>query len=209
MCYGFRKNGFVMQIILGSSSPRRREILSYFSLPFVQISPSLDEEAELFTGDPAHYAKNLAEKKAALLAAQFPNDLILTADTVVYCHGKLYNKPRDETEGFRFLTELAGNWHQVFSGVCAVRGSKFASGVEETKILFHSLTSEQIRLYHRHFNFTDKAGGYAIQNGGGLVVKRIEGCYYNVMGLPLNTMKEVLLKMGIDIWKYLKAANTK
>jgi len=193
-----------IQLILGSQSPRRKEILEFFSLPFKQVPSHFEEDGFPFKEDPATYALELSEQKALLLVQQFPKNLILTADTVVFCEGKIYNKPKDEDEAFQFLSELSGKWHSVYTGMTIIQGAKKFHECEETKILLHSLTERQIRLYHQHLFFSDKAGGYAIQEAGALIVSRIDGCYYNVMGLPLNALKKLLLKMGIDLWDYLK-----
>ncbi len=193
-----------MRLILGSQSPRRREILSYFSLPFVQISSDFDEESVFFQGDPIQYAQLLAQKKAQELSHRFPGDAILTADTVVYFQGKIFNKPKDEHEAKEMLSAFSGQWQQVFTGVTLQKDERVFSSYAETKILFHPLTDEQIRLYLHSTSFLDKAGGYAIQGKGSILVDRIEGCYYNVMGLPVQTVKKLLLNVGIDLWHYLK-----
>ena len=194
-----------VQIILGSQSPRRREILSFFSLPFVQVPSSFDEESVVFEGDPARHAMVLSQKKAEVLSMQFPDDVIVTADTVVFCDGKLYNKPQDEQEATEFLLELGGRWHQVFTGVTVRKGEEVHTDFGETKLLFHKLSSQQIQKFHAHCYFLDKAGGYAIEKSGNLIVSRIEGCYYNVMGLPINVMQKLLGKLGIDLWDFLKS----
>ena len=193
-----------MRLILGSQSPRRKEILSYFALPFVQIPSAFDEESIEFEGNPGLYAKQLAIKKAEALAAQFSEDVILTADTVVYLEGKIYNKPKDQQEAFEMLRSFSGKWQHVYTGVTVQKNKTAYSAFEETKILFHPLTNEQIQLYHCSAPFLDKAGGYAIQGAGSILVSRIDGCYYNVMGLPVNVAKELLYKVGIDLWKHLK-----
>jgi septum formation protein len=194
-----------MQIILGSQSPRRREILEYFSLPFVQVASEFDEDSIPFKGDPAAHAILLSQKKAETLAKRYPKDVILTADSVVFCKGKLYNKPVDEHEAFKFLSEICGEWQQVITGVTARRGSEIHSEHEETKLLFNRLSPEQIRKFHSHCYFLDKAGGYAIEKSGNLIVSRIEGCYYNVLGLPIQVTRNLLLKLGIDLWDFLKS----
>lgn len=192
-----------MMIILGSQSPRRKQILSYFSLPFKQVSPDFDEESVPWEGDPKAYASTISIGKARSLAGRFPTDPILTADTVVYMNGKIYLKPKDEEEACTFFSELVGKWHSVFTGVTVKMGAEEHSSVEETKVLFNSLTNRQIRQFLHHMPYTDKAGGYFIQEGGSLIAKRIEGCFYNVMGLPINTVHELLLKINLDLWDYL------
>jgi len=193
-----------MQIILGSESPRRKEILSFFSLPFQQIASEFDENSVFFKGDPKLYAIELAKLKASTLAENHPNEIILTADTVVFCEGRLFNKPKSAEEAFEFLSFLSGKWHSVFTALAVINNHKKFSDVEETRILFHSLSPKQIFSYHDKIFFLDKAGGYAIQGTGSIIISRIEGCYYNVMGLPINTCQKLLLNVGIDLWDYLK-----
>lgn len=194
----------MLPLILGSQSPRRREIMSFFTLPFVQVSPDFDEEAVPFHGDPEEYAKTLARGKAESLAHEHRKNLILTADTIVYCDGKLYGKPADENEAFRFLSVLKGRWHSVYTAVHLIHGSDRFDAIEETRVLFNDLSDKQIRSYHQSLNYKDKAGGYAIQGAGSLIVNRIDGCYYNVMGLPINAVRGLLLHAGIDLWNNLK-----
>ncbi len=193
-----------MEIILGSGSPRRGEILRFFSVPFQQIASSFDEDSVPFTGDPADYVKTLSRKKAETLAIDHPDKVILTADTTVFCEGVIYNKPKNQEEAVCFLKTLSGKWHSVFTSLSLFHKGKVETKCEETKILFHELTLDQIELYLKHVNFLDKAGSYAIQQSGSLVVKKIDGCYYNVMGLPLNSLKELLLSVGVDLWKHMK-----
>ena len=193
-----------MKIILGSQSPRRREIMDFFSLPFVQVSSDFDEESIPFNGDPAKHAMLLSQKKSETLSSRFPHEVILTADTVVSCKGKLYNKPRDEHEAAEFLRTFAGAWQEVSTGVTVRRGSEVHTDFEQTKLLFHHLTPEQIKKFHTNCYFLDKAGGYGIEKSANLIVSRIEGCYYNVLGLPTNTVQKLLLKLGIDLWDFLK-----
>jgi septum formation protein len=194
-----------MELILGSNSPRRREILNFFSIPFAQQSPDFDETQVIFQGDPAAFASEVAHRKALCLTEKFPNDVILTADTVVYREKKLFLKPETMEEAHGMLRELSGKEHQVFTGVCVAKKNHCFIDAEETHVFFHELTEPQIRNYHAHFLPLDKAGGYAIQKGGSLIVKRIEGCYYNIMGLPIHTVRRLLLKAGIDLWDYLKS----
>lgn len=194
-----------MKLILGSQSPRRREIMDYFSLPFVQVASDFDEDSVPYEGHPAKHAMLLSQKKAETLAARYPKEVILTADTVVSCKGKLYNKPRDEHEAAEFLRTFAGAWQEVTTGVTVRRSLEVHTHFEETKLLFHDLTDQQIKRFHSHLYFLDKAGGYAIERSANLIVSRIEGCYYNVLGLPLNIVQQLLLKLGIDLWDFLKS----
>lgn len=194
-----------MRLILGSTSPRRREIISYFSLNFEQISPDYDEEAVPFPkGNPTGYVLELAEGKARSLAGLYPEALILSADTIVYKDGKVYGKPKTETDAFQALKELQGSWHSVYSAIAVACKGKILSGYEETKVLFNELSDTEIKRYLNALHWADKAGGYAIQLAGSLIVSKIEGCYYNVMGLPINTVNKLLKEMGIDLWDHLQ-----
>lgn len=192
------------RLILGSQSPRRKEILSYFSLPFEQASPPFDEEAVPYKGDPRAYAMELSSGKASSLVHTFPDRVILTADTVVQCGDKIYNKPKDLQEAVSFLTDYSGKWHSVFTAVSVRQGQFHISSFEETKVLCNPLTSEQIHQFLSAIVWKDKGGGYSIQGIGSLLVNKIEGCYYNVTGLPVNTVRKLLLEVGIDLWQYLK-----
>jgi septum formation protein len=192
------------RLILGSQSPRRKEILGFFSFPFESVTSDFDEDSIIFHGDPEKYVCEIASGKAHNLAAQHPQDIILTADTTVYKDGKIYGKPKDSDDAFRALAELEGSWHSVLTGVTLLHQGRIWTKCEETRVLFNPLTPEEIRMYHQKLHWSDKAGGYAIQMAGGLAVKRIEGCYYNVMGMPINTVRQLLLNVGIDLWNYLK-----
>lgn len=192
-----------MRLILGSTSPRRREILSYFSLDFEQITPPFDEDSIPFTNNPSDYVQMLAKGKALSLAALHPEATILSADTIVYKEGKIYGKPKDEKEAFRSLQELQGTWHSVYSGVALWQQEQLLHSFEETKVLFNPLTPRQIEQYLKALHWADKAGGYAIQLAGSLIVQKIEGCYYNVMGLPINTVNTLFKQIGVDLWDHL------
>ena len=192
-------------IILASQSPRRREILDFFAVPFTQISPDFDETLVPFRGDPAAFVLEIAKKKALSLQERYPHDAILSADTTVFQDNRIFAKPETLDEAFSMLKELSGKEHSVFTAVSVLRGKEQLTEVEETRVFFHELTNEQIRSYHHHFNPLDKAGAYAIQRGGSIIVKRIEGCYYNIMGLPLNTTRRLLGRIGISLWDSLKS----
>ncbi len=192
-----------MQLILGSQSARRHEILSFFAYPFRQVSPPFDEATVPFENDPVAYTETLARGKALSLADRYPHEVILTADTCVLKEGKLFEKPADEKEALEMLHELNGARHTVYTAVTAKRGEQEKTLCQETQIQFHHLSSEQLTLYHRAFIGTDMAGGYGIQKSGSIIVKWMEGCFYNVMGLPIAATCEVLGATGIDLWHYL------
>jgi len=185
------------QLILGSQSQRRKEILEYFQYPFVQIASDFDEDSIQFQGDPEKYVLTLALKKSEELSKKFPEALILTADTTVYCQGKIYNKPRDLNEAKAILKELCGNWHTVYTGVVLRKGAKIFQTVEATRVLMNPRTPEQIDAYLAKNKWQDKAGGYSIQGGSGMLVNKIDGCYYNVVGLPINALAHLFKQHNI------------
>lgn len=195
-----------MRLILGSQSPRRKEIMDYFDLKFEQIKPDFDEDAHPFDGkSPAEYALKLARGKAESLAHKYPDALILTADTVVYCKGKSLGKAASEAEAKEMLTMLAGTWHSVFTGLHLHEpDGKALQAFEETRVLFNSLSPEEIAIYLKKARWQDKAGSYAIQGAGSLTIKAIRGCYYNVMGLPVNALNNLLSQVGLPLWDHLK-----
>lgn len=192
-----------MKLVLGSQSPRRKEILEFFSIPFIQASPPFDEEAVPFNGNPEDYVCTLSKGKGQSLLQQFPESVILTADTIVFREGKVYGKPKNRDEAFKNLTELAGQWHSVYTGVTVQTKEKVVSKAEITHVLFNELTPEQIHQYLDQIKWADKAGGYAIQMSGGIIVQRIDGCYYNVKGLPINTVDQLLKHFGLALWNHL------
>lgn len=191
-------------LILASSSPRRAEILRYFCLPFTQYPSHFDESVIPFNKDPESYAKKLAEKKASLVGDAFSQEIVLAADTIVYFNGKIYNKPKNSEEAFTMLQELSNQWHVVMTAVAMCKENVCYSALEKSYVLFNPLTEEQIKLYHKSDPCLDKAGGYGIQGSGSILVNRIIGCYYNIMGLPINVVTELLSKMQVNLWHYLK-----
>lgn len=192
-----------MDLILGSQSPRRREILSFFRLSFRCVSPDIDEEAVPFTGNPVAYAIDIARRKALHLRALHPHATILTADTIVTRDGQVFLKPGSKDEAHAMLRALSGQEHSVFTAVTVATPHTLLAEAEETRVHFCELTDTEIVTYAAAFHTLDKAGGYAIQQAGGLIVKRIEGCYYNVMGLPLQTTRRLLKQAaGIDLWQF-------
>lgn len=192
-----------MEIVLGSASPRRREILEFFHLPFRQEESHFDEHSISHQVGPEHYVCEVARGKARSLAQRFPSSCILTADTEVYRAGKIYGKPSSHSEAMEMLEELSGHWHSVYTGVTLLRGKEEHVGVEETRVLFHPTTPQQRERYLAAIPAFDKAGGYAVQGTGSIIIQRIEGCYYNVMGLPIHMVQKLLKKMGVDLWDFL------
>jgi septum formation protein len=192
-------------LILGSSSPRRKEILNFFHLPFEQIKPLFDENSILFKGDPVNYALQIAEGKARQLNLNEKNKIIISADTIVYKNNKVFLKPESQEEAFNMLKELQGSWHSVFTAISIAYNEQIISDIEESKVLFNSLSDEKIKIFLNTQPYQDKAGSYFIQTAGSLLVNKIEGCFYNIMGLPVNLLYEMLKKFNVDLWDFLDA----
>jgi len=193
-----------MELILGSTSPRRRQILSYFSIPFRCEKPEVDESATPFLGDPVAYVTTLALEKAHNLAPKFPTSIILTADTVVYAEGKILGKPAHKKEMTEMLNLLSGRRHSVFTALAVMSPGRVISEVEKTEVVCNKLSDAEIEKYIKGHILHDKAGAYAIQESGSLLVREIHGCYYNVMGLPINTLRQLLRQVGIDLMDWLQ-----
>lgn len=187
-------------LILGSQSPRRKEILAFFNLPFMQVAPNFDEESAPVLDDPAAYAESLARGKALSIKDRYPDAWILGADTVVHMDGKYYAKPKDRHEALQFLKEFSGRWQTVITGIALVHGKHVDVGHERTKVLFNKLSDKEMNHYLDSNTWQDKAGGYTIVGASSLLVEKIDGCFYNVMGLPVNTLKRLFVHAGYHLW---------
>lgn len=182
------------KIILASNSPRRKELLAGLGLPFtVRLKEGIDESYPAhLTGEdiPLHIARQKAE---AYLPQLDEDELLITADTIVWLDGNVLGKPKDATEARAMLQALSGHTHQVITGVCMATTQKCLSFASVTHVTFSPLTTEEIAYYIEHYHPFDKAGAYGIQEWIGYVgVERIEGSYYNVMGLPVKRVYEML-----------------
>jgi septum formation protein len=185
-----------MEIILASQSPRRKEILSLLDIPFKIMVSDADETVE--EGLPAHFiAESLSLKKAASVAENVKTpSIIIGADTIVLADGKILGKPKDPDDAKEMLSLLSGKWHKVISGVTVFRttDAKSESFYVETKVKFSNLSEREINDYIATNEPCDKAGAYAIQGKGAKFIEQIEGDYFNVVGLPLSKLYQVLKK---------------
>ncbi len=193
-------------LILASASPRRRELLDQLGVPFKVVVADVDETPG-FVERPAELVEELAHRKARAVAESTPKGLVIGADTVVVLRGKILGKPRDEAEARLMLRELEGTSHEVYTGVAVIDAAsgKAAVGHERTVVHFRHLTEDEINTYVATGEPADKAGAYAIQGLGALLVTRIEGCYSNVVGLPLVRLAEMCRIFNFDL---LSAAAT-
>lgn len=192
-------------LILASSSPRRKEILDFFSIPYKQANPDFDESSLPFDGDPKAYVKRLSKEKAISLVKTHPKEIIVAADTLVYFEGKVLGKPKDLDEAFEMLNTLQGKWHEVYTGITVMNPNHQITDVEVSRILFKDCSESEIRKYIESIFCLDKAGSYAIQAAGNIMIEKMEGCFYNTCGLPINALERSLKVLGLSLWNYLKS----
>ncbi len=187
---------FPYRLILGSASPRRQELLKSLGFEFLNKPVKVDESEwpkDLLAQEIPIY---LAEKKAdAYEEVLKETDLLITADTIVWCEGRVFNKPANFAEGKKMLESLSGKMHEVFTAVCLKSANKQTTFFDVSKVYFKNLKSEEIEYYLTNFSPYDKAGGYGVQDWIGYIgIDKIEGSFYNVMGLPVKELYEELVK---------------
>lgn len=184
-------------IILGSQSPRRKELLSGLDLEFItKIIPGL-EESYPNTLKGEEIPIYLAEQKANAYELK-DNDLLITADTIVWLNDKVYGKPINEEDAKNMLRALSGQTHDVITGVCVRTNKTNISFASTTKVTFATLTEEEINHYINKYHPMDKAGSYGVQEWIGYIgVEHIEGSYYNVMGLPIQRLYQTLKGLNV------------
>ncbi|MCC6251752.1 MAG: septum formation protein Maf [Bacteroidia bacterium] len=182
------------KIILGSGSPRRKQLLHDLGINFETIVANIDEDF------PEHLKAQeiplfLSKKKADFLKAQLQEQqLLITADTIVWLNNKAINKPENYREAFQMLQSLSGNKHEVYTGVCLTSISKQHCFYARTEVFFKPLSNDEIDYYITHYKPFDKAGSYGAQDWIGLTgVEKIHGSFYNVMGLPTKELYENLI----------------
>ncbi len=178
-------------LILASTSPRRSEILKMAGYDFT-VSPSNANEDYLHGTPPMQIVEQLSSRKAKAVAKEHPTDTILAADTIVVLKNRVFGKPKDADDAKAMLKLLSGAVHQVYTGYCVISDGKLLSGHECTSVEFYGLSSEEIDAYVATGEPLDKAGSYGIQGQGALLIKRIDGDFYNVMGLPIGKINRVL-----------------
>ena len=185
-----------LHIILGSQSPRRRELMAGLDIPFSCVTIDADESypADLKAGDIPMYISRA--KARAYVSELQDNDLLITSDTIVWLNGEMLGKPQDEEEAKAMLARLSGQTHEVYTAVCfADRNGELETWVDCTKVTFNNLSEEDIDYYVSKYRPLDKAGAYGVQEWIGYVgVTRREGSYFNVMGFPICHVYERLKK---------------
>ena len=183
-----------MQLILASNSPRRRELLALENIAFSVVPSNFEEKAEGLSAKET--AWRFAEGKAEEVFSRYPDAFVLGADTVVALDGEILGKPKNSKCAAEMLRRLSGKAHSVFTGVCLIGKGLRLSGVAETKVIFHELSEELIKDYVDSGLPLDKAGAYGIQDGYPLV-ESYEGSYTNVVGFPMELVREYLRKADL------------
>ena len=182
--------------VLGSSSPRRAELLRKAGIDFEVVFPENINEEQI-SADPVSHVLELSRNKAESVAKKVRDSIILGADTIVVLNGEILGKPRDSEEAFKMLKKLSGMQHKVYTAISLVdkeRG-KTLSGYQLTKVKFNQLKDKEIKDYIDTGEPLDKAGAYGIQGMGNFLVEKIEGDLDNVIGLPLRKLEELLKKI--------------
>ncbi len=198
------RSGPPAKLVLASASPRRAALLRQAGIPFTVAGGELSEKpCSGVASSPGETVCRLALAKARAAARRQPGGaLILGADTLVFCRGQILGKPRDEVDARRMLTRLGGGVHSVLTGLALLEAAtgREMSEWEETRVWMRSLEAELIEAYIATGEPMDKAGAYGIQGKAALFIEKIEGCYFNVVGLPLSRLYFLLSRMGIKPW---------
>lgn len=187
-----------MELILASQSPRRKELLGLFALPFVIRVADIDETMGEKCAPYDEVARLSREK--AMAVARLQDDIVVAADTIVVCENKVLGKPKSEEEATRMLTLLSGRDHQVMTGMTVLRGETCLSCTEVTDIHFRELSKKEIAAYVATGEPMDKAGAYGIQGGAALFAEKMVGDYYNVMGLPVCKLRQMLFEVAPELF---------
>ena len=182
------------QVILASASPRRKEIFKLIGVKALQIPSHIDED--IVYDNPIKLVKFHAENKAKEIRKKVDNDyLIVAADTIVYQNNEVLFKPRNIHQATDFLTQLSGTNHYVYTGVAIAYKNNLISDYEKTRVEFNPLSAREIEEYIKTKEPMDKAGAYGIQGYGSQFIKRVSGCYFNVMGFPVTLFYNMLKRM--------------
>lgn len=188
------------KIILASKSPRRKSILEQVGLKFSIVASDFDETKIKFK-TPQEMVKKLSFEKAKIVAAKYPKTVIIGADTTVIFKKEIIGKPKSKSDAVRILKLLSGNTHKIVTGFTVMEGKKSITGHVVSKAKFKKLSDAEIRAYVATNEPMDKAGGYGIQDKGGLFIEEIEGDYFNVVGLPIFAVSKALKEFGVEITK--------
>jgi septum formation protein len=195
------------KLVLASSSPRRKALLQSLGIDYT-VEHSSFQETAVKNKSPKNHVQGNALGKAQTVARNHNDALIIGADTVVVYQGMIMGKPKDLKDAVAMLSMLQGNAHDVYTGLAVIDtwSNKTIANYEKTRVIMRALTPKEINSYLKCINPLDKAGAYAIQKYGSLIIEKISGCYYNVVGFPIAKLEEMLLSIGVTLFDYM---NTK
>ncbi len=180
-----------MSVILASQSPRRKELLAWL-IPEFEVQPAdVDEEIKP-EHTPKGYVQEMARQKAAVIAEQHPQDLVIASDTVVVLEDKILGKPKDRQEAYEMLAAMSGGSHVVYTAVVLRQGDQVEEALTSATVTFYPLAKEEIEGYLDTGDYQDKAGAYGIQHQAGVFVEKIEGDYYSIVGFPVGKVNQML-----------------
>lgn len=211
----------MFKLVLASASPRRKALLEQIGIDYAQLIADIDESAAGYNHG-GKYAMEMSRQKAAASADKLveaiesgtgepslcPRDsyYVLGADTIVELDGNILGKPQDDEDAFRVIEKLQGKWHQVITGITLVHAGSMKAQTESetTQVKIRPMTQDMIRAYLNTGEHRDKAGSYGIQGFGSVLVEKIDGCYFNVMGLPIHRLTRMLENMGFPMLSWMK-----
>ena len=184
------------KIILASGSPRRKQLLKSLGVEFEAVAPNMDEiyDSELA---PKEVAKHISKNKAQEIVGRYPECAVIAADTIVVINNEILGKPEDEDSAAEMIRKLSGSWHEVITGICILYKREITLFSETTRVHFKKIDNEFIDWYISTQEPMDKAGAYGIQGYGAMIVDKIEGDFYNVMGFPISKIMSELKKLDI------------
>lgn len=185
-----------LRVILASSSPRRRELLTLIGIVH-EVRPADIDESVFADEAPAPHAERLARAKAHALAGEHPHAVVIAADTIVVVDGDILGKPRDVAHAAEMLLRLAGRAHTVYTAIAVARDQRTESAVEDVRVTMRALGEDEVAAYIATGEPMDKAGAYGIQGYGATIVERVDGDYFSVMGLGLRRLVELLERLGV------------
>lgn len=186
-------------IVLASASPRRRELLERIGVTDFEIRVSETDESFPDQLAPPEVVEYISRKKAKAADCR-EDEIVIAADTMVFLDGRRLGKPRDEAHALEMLTALQGRRHTVCTGVTVRQGGRLLTESESTAVFFRPAAQDELRRYIRTGEPMDKAGAYGVQGRGALLVERLEGDFFNVMGLPVLRLSRMLQQFGVDLF---------
>jgi septum formation protein len=187
-----------MGLILASSSPSRKLVLARAGIPFMVVPSRINENINISLR-PRRFVQTLANRKAKVVAADHPKDVVIGCDTVVWFENQIIGKPKDEEDAFSMLRQLCGHTHYSYTGVCIIGNGYFRTTCSRVSLSFYNLTDQQIRAYLKTGEYKWKAGGYSSQEGGAAFLERINGDPSSVLGLPLSKVLILLREIAPEL----------